>query len=213
MIVDTELEKILYLCEEISKINTGKSYLKSWIEKIIVDLGIKIFENNFNRIDGNSNLDIIYIIQSEKFIQLFNRENKLIFCKSRKINNSSYEFIKFTSLLRRRFNINILAFISYSSILTENEICFNIYNSRDLQRYVDFIGLDEIFNELDLKVVNFKKFDKSLQINLSFINPLALDLIELMRYDGIIYDIQISHNTDYSILNKLLLELNKITKF
>ncbi|MGQ4876080.1 MAG: hypothetical protein ACP6IY_18600, partial [Promethearchaeia archaeon] len=88
-----------------------------------------------------------------------------------------------------------------------------IYNSRDLQRYFDFIGLNEIFNELDLKVVNFKEFDKSLQINLSFINLLALDLIELMRYDGIIYDIQVSHNIDHSILNKLLLELNKITKF
>ncbi|MHA1249459.1 MAG: hypothetical protein ACTSRP_05660 [Candidatus Helarchaeota archaeon] len=215
-----DLEKILRICDAISKETQKDNTFKLWIEKNIINIGKKIFQNNLSQLfyDNFNNNIIIIITDLNQIIEIINNldnENNLYYIKLPENIQHNYIFKKFLSVLsvyseyenNSHFNNNIILFlISFSPLLYDNEIVLNIYNIHDISGYSEISGINTIFNELNMTLIN-KNHLGQIQNNISFINPKYKFFLEDNKIRSPIFDLHCNSDIDLQLMRKIILIL------
>ncbi|KKN27662.1 hypothetical protein LCGC14_0862560, partial [marine sediment metagenome] len=92
--------------------------------------------------------------------------------------NENFIFIKFLHVLTQKYPNFDYIFLSTSPFLIKDEFVLNVYNIQNIQSYMDFINIQEIFENSGIKLLNLDK-NGIFANNLSFINPSAPELLKI----------------------------------
>ena len=115
---------------------------------------------------------------------------------------------KFIQILVNKHRFSLLLLISYSSILFKDEVNLNIYNLSNPQSFFEFLNLSDIFKANGIILVNVNK-NNLFANNLSFLNPLTIELFNENPYNGVIFDLHFNPSLDYNVIKHILINLKK----
>jgi hypothetical protein len=215
-----ELKKILRICEAISKSPKKDVSFKNWIEKTIIDLAKKVFENNLTNSFYNGSDNIIIITAINKIIELINNfkhDEHIYYIKIPSKDQHKLIFKKFLNLLptynkkdnnaitNNKNNIFIIL-ISFSPLLFDGELILNVYNVRDVPTFIEFFDIKDSITKLNIEIKNKNERNK-IQNNASFINPKTKFLLENQKIDYNIIDLFFNPGIDEKMIKKIILSI------
>lgn len=210
---DKDLERIMYYCEKISSRQQNNSIFKDWLENTIFKFGTTIFQTNLPNIAQYSNKihEKILIFSGTLTSEMFDKLNGLNywFVKQNANKNENFIFIKFLHVLTQKYPNFDYIFLSTSPFLIKDEFVLNVYNIQNIQSYMDFINIQEIFENSGIKLLNLDK-NGIFANNLSFINPSAPELLKINRTSRIVFDLQYNSNISKDQLKFLIQQINAI---
>ncbi|MHA1767815.1 MAG: hypothetical protein ACTSVK_16340 [Promethearchaeota archaeon] len=209
--IERDLEKILLLCEEISKKSEEKLLLKSWIEKNIIKFCLTYFETNFE--DSNNPKNLLISTFDDIFTIIKNSLKQTIYyIKFPSKDEINQIFFKFLSLLLGQKKIKNIFLISYSPLLIDEEICINVYNVAEIQKFVNFVNLTEIAEKSGLKIINAEKMS-DYRNNSTFINPISIEIFQQLKFNSKIFDITVNSTINSENLIDLFKYLLKLEEY
>ncbi|TFF89406.1 MAG: hypothetical protein EU549_00785 [Promethearchaeota archaeon] len=215
-----ELKKILRICEAISKTPKKDASFKNWIEKTIIDLGKKVFENNLTASFNNGSNNILIITTTNKIIQLVKNlepDKDIYYIKIPSNDQLKLIFKKFLNLLPtyhkkdnntmvNNKNNTTIIIISFHPMLFDKELILNVYNVRDIQTFIEFFDIRNSIIELKIGIKN-KNQQNQIQNNASFINPKTKFLLENQKIDYNIIDLFFNPGIEEEMIKKVILTI------
>ena len=213
---DKDLNRIISYCEKISSRQQDNAVFKDWLENIIYKFGISIFKTNLPDLAQQSD-------RINKGILIFsNALNSEVDEKSDSLNyhfiknitdkNNDFIFIKFLHVLSQRYPKLDFLFFSTSPFLFKYEFVLNVYNIQNVQSYADFIDIEVLSDNSEMKLLN-RDDNGIFTNNLSFINPNATALLKGNTISGIVFDFHFNSEISQEQLKNFIVQINSINSY
>jgi hypothetical protein len=210
---DKDLDRIISYCEKISSRQPDNAVYKDWLENIIYKFGITIFQTNLpdsTQISDWMNKKI-FIVSNAMKSETIEKSDGLNYWFIKNITNIENEFIfiKFLHVLSQKYPRLEFVFISTSPFLFKDEFVLNVYNIKNIQSYADFVDIDDLSVNSEMKLLNLD--DNGIYANNpSFINPNATALLKYNTISGIVFDIHFNSEISQEQLKDLIIQINSI---
>ena len=213
---DKDLDRIISYCEKISSRQQDNAVFKDWLENIIYKFGITIFKTNLPDLvqqsdRTNKGIFIFSNALNSEVVESFDSLN-FQFIKNITKKNNDFIFIKFLRVLSQRYPKLDYLFFSTSPFLFKDEFVLNVYNIQNVQSYADFIDIEVLSENSEMKLLN-RDDNGIFTNNLSFINPNATALLKENTISGIVFDFHFNSEISQEQLKSFIVQINSINSY
>ncbi len=214
MVSNLDYKRIISYLRDFSDLHKSDVEFSSWLEEKIIKTGVFLCQNNIPLFDNNKRKKIYLILRNTMEVErLMQLKNENIFFLKNNDNGDYQFFIKFLKLF---FNwhesVFYVVFLSRSDLLKRQEIILNIYNLKNVNSFARYINIYDSFSSEGIMVLNLNSDDQYIN-HLTFLNPLARELLNKRKYHNTVFDLVLNGDISieeikktFSILKNLLIK-------